>query len=97
MLILDKILEEAAQAVLVLPNMELLVWINILSYVILIKLKTEIKKLFAHSWRESSAINSTGCSSRRPQFKSQQPQGSSQPCVTPAPEALVPSHRHTRR
>jgi hypothetical protein len=32
-------------------------------------------------WRESSAVKSTDCSSRGPEFKSQQPHGGSQPPV----------------
>jgi hypothetical protein len=33
------------------------------------------------SWRDGSAVKSTDCSSRGPEFNSQQPYGSSQPFV----------------
>ena len=32
-------------------------------------------------WRDGSAVNSTDCSSRSPEFNSQQPRGGSQPSV----------------
>jgi hypothetical protein len=32
-------------------------------------------------WRDGSAVKSTDCSSRGPEFNSQQPHGSSQPSV----------------
>jgi hypothetical protein len=34
------------------------------------------------SWRDGSAVKSTNCSSRGPEFNSQQPHGGSQPSVT---------------
>jgi hypothetical protein len=33
------------------------------------------------AWRDGSAVRSTGCSSRGPEFNSQQPHGGSQPSV----------------
>jgi len=39
------------------------------------------KKYCDQGWREGSAIKSTGCSSRGPEFNSQQPHGGSQPFV----------------
>jgi hypothetical protein len=33
------------------------------------------------SWRHDSAVRSTSCSSRGPEFNSQQPHGGSQPSV----------------
>ena len=33
-------------------------------------------------WRDGSAVKSAGCSSRGPEFNSQQPHGGSQPSVT---------------
>jgi hypothetical protein len=41
--------------------------------------KHEIKDL--KGWRDGSAVRSTDCSSRGPEFKSQQPHGGSQPSV----------------
>jgi hypothetical protein len=38
-------------------------------------------------WRDGSAVKSTDCSSRGPEFKSQQPHGGSQPSVT-RPDSL---------
>jgi hypothetical protein len=35
-------------------------------------------------WRDGSAIKSTGCSSKGPEFNSQQPHGGSQPFITGA-------------
>jgi hypothetical protein len=45
----------------------------------------------AQGWRDGSAVKSTDCSSRGPEFKSQQPHGGSQPSVTSVPEGLMPS------
>jgi hypothetical protein len=42
-----------------------------------IQIKDEIR-----GWRDGSAVKSTDCSSRGPEFKSQQPHGGSQPSVT---------------
>jgi len=38
-------------------------------------------KFFWGNWRDSSVVKSTDCSSRGPEFKSQQPHGGSQPSV----------------
>jgi len=45
------------------------------------KMKTQIKKVNFKDWRDGSAVKSTGCSSRGPEFNSQQPHGGSQPSV----------------
>jgi len=42
---------------------------------------SEIKKLVNMGWRDGSAVKSTDCSSRGPEFKSQKPHGSSQSSV----------------
>jgi hypothetical protein len=47
--------------------------------------------------RDGSAVKSTGCSSRGPQFDSQHPYGSSQLPATPVPGDLMPSRRYTCR
>jgi hypothetical protein len=39
-------------------------------------------------WRHGSVVKSTDCSSRGPEFKSQQPHGGSQPSVT-RPDSLL--------
>jgi hypothetical protein len=40
------------------------------------------KKVLTHAgWRDDSAVKSTDCSSREPEFKSQQSQGDLQPSV----------------
>ena len=44
-------------------------------------------------WRDGSEVESTGCSSRGPEFNSQHPHGSSQLSVTPGPGDLPSSHR----
>ena len=38
-------------------------------------------KSFDLGWRDGSAVKSTDCSSKGPEFKSQQPHGGSQPSV----------------
>jgi hypothetical protein len=38
-----------------------------------------LKKLGIVGWRDGSVVDSTDCSSRGPEFKSQQPHGGSQP------------------
>jgi hypothetical protein len=38
-------------------------------------------KRYERGWRDGSAVKSTDCSSRGPEFKSQQPYGGSQPSV----------------
>jgi hypothetical protein len=38
-------------------------------------------KLLVRAWGDGSAVKSTGCSSRGPEFKSQQPHGGSQPPI----------------
>jgi hypothetical protein len=38
-------------------------------------------KTFKKGWRDGSAVKSTDCSSRGPEFNSQQPHGSLQPSV----------------
>jgi hypothetical protein len=39
------------------------------------------KKVIFKGWRDGSAVKSTNCSSRGPEFNSQQPHGGSQPSV----------------
>ena len=48
-------------------------------------------------WRDGSVLKNTDCSARGPGSNSQHPHGSSELCVTPVPEDLAPSHRHTCR
>jgi hypothetical protein len=43
--------------------------------------KKKKKKKKKRGWRDGSAVKSTDCSSRGPEFKSQQPHGGSQPSV----------------
>lgn len=44
-------------------------------------------------WRNGSAVNRVGCSSRGPRFDSQDPPGSSQPSIAPVPGDLTtPDH-----
>jgi hypothetical protein len=43
--------------------------------------KQHNKTLLDTSWRDGSVSKSTDCSSRGPEFHSQQPHGGSQPCV----------------
>jgi hypothetical protein len=38
-------------------------------------------KVLTRGWRDGSVVKSTDCSSRGPEFKSQQPHGGSQPSV----------------
>jgi hypothetical protein len=46
----------------------------------IIKIKNKIKKNFLkRGWRDGSEVKSTDCSSRGPEFNSQQPHGGSQP------------------
>jgi hypothetical protein len=40
-----------------------------------------LKEIQEGGWRDGAAGKSTGCSSRGPEFKSQQPHGDSQPSV----------------
>ena len=40
------------------------------------------KNLLFRSWRDGSAVKSTDCSSKGPEFNSQQPHGGSEPSVT---------------
>jgi len=40
------------------------------------------RNLGAGGWRDGSVVKSTDCSSRGPEFNSQQPHGGSQPSVT---------------
>jgi hypothetical protein len=44
-------------------------------------LRTYFKNLYSRGWRDGSAVNSTDCSSRGPEFNSQQPHGDSQPSI----------------
>jgi hypothetical protein len=39
-------------------------------------------------WRDGSAVKSTDCSSEHPEFKSQGPQGGSQPSIVVRSDAL---------
>jgi hypothetical protein len=41
----------------------------------------KVKKLKIRGWRDGSAVESTDCFSRGPEFNSQQPHGGSQPSV----------------
>jgi hypothetical protein len=43
--------------------------------------KNKIRKKEKRGWRDGSEVKSTHCSSRGPEFKSQQPRGGSQPPV----------------
>jgi hypothetical protein len=43
--------------------------------------RSRIKKDRDRGWRDGSVVKSTDCSSRGPEFKSQQPHGGSQPSV----------------
>jgi hypothetical protein len=45
------------------------------------ELKYFFKSCVYRGWRDGSEVKSTGCSSRGPQFDSQQPYGGSQPSV----------------
>jgi hypothetical protein len=52
------------------------------------KLRTEIKRMYEvvsrtgrWGWRDGSVVKSTDCSSRGPDFNSQQPRGNPQPSV----------------
>jgi hypothetical protein len=47
-----------------------------------------IKNELIGGWRDGSAVKSADCSSKGPEFKSQQPHGGSQPSVT---KNLMPS------
>jgi hypothetical protein len=40
-----------------------------------------LKNLYLRGWRDGSVVKSTDCSSRGPEFNSQQPHGGSQPSV----------------
>jgi hypothetical protein len=44
-------------------------------------LKKKEKKKKKVGWRDGSVVKNTACSSRGPEFKSQQPHGGSQPSV----------------
>jgi hypothetical protein len=44
--------------------------------------KKKKNNIYIGGWREGSAIKSTGCSSRGPEFNSQQLHGGSQPYIT---------------
>jgi hypothetical protein len=55
--------------------------------IIFTKIKTacyskDVIKRIKQGWRDGSAVKSTDCSSRGPEFNSQQPHGGSQPSVT---------------
>jgi hypothetical protein len=43
-------------------------------------------------WRDGSVVKSTGCSSRSPEFISQQPHGGSLMSATPVPGNVTPSN-----
>jgi hypothetical protein len=43
--------------------------------------KDNIKLIKIGGWRDGSAVKSTNCSSKGPEFKSQKPHGGSQPSV----------------
>jgi len=46
-----------------------------------VKMSVLPKEKTDEGWGDGSAVKSTGCSSRGPEFKSQQPHGGSQPSV----------------
>jgi hypothetical protein len=52
--------------------------------------QTNNKKKRKRGWRDGSVVKSTDCSSRGPEFNSQQPHGGSQPSVMRS-DALLPS------
>jgi hypothetical protein len=52
------------------------------------KVKREIKRIIIIDWQDGSVGKSTDCSSKGPEFKSQQPHGGSQPSVMRA-DALI--------
>jgi len=45
------------------------------------KIAQRVRVLTEGGWRDGSVVKSTDCSSRGPEFKSQQPHGGSQPSV----------------
>jgi hypothetical protein len=45
------------------------------------KIKINFKKEKKRGWRDGSVVKNTDCSSRGPEFKSQQPHGGLQPSV----------------
>jgi hypothetical protein len=44
-------------------------------------------------WRDGSEVKNTGCSSRGPEFKSQQPHGGSQPSVMGSDSSFLQEDR----
>jgi hypothetical protein len=58
-------------------------------------------KVYIMGWRDGSEVENTGCSSKGPEFNSQQPCGGSQPSVmgSDALFSLMPllSYRHTSK
>jgi hypothetical protein len=53
----------------------------ILIYMTLISSTEFTIKIYLEGWRDGSVVKSTDCSSRGPEYKSQQPHGGSQPSV----------------
>jgi hypothetical protein len=60
-----------------------------------LKQKTKTKPTTYEDWRDGSAVKSTGCFSKGPEFNSHHQQGRSQMSITPVPGDPTPSHRHT--
>ena len=61
-------------------------------------LKTEIEKNKENTslgWRDSSVVKSTACSSKGPEFNSQQPHGVSQPSVMTSGALFLPADIQT--
>jgi hypothetical protein len=44
-------------------------------------INNSLKEIQEGGWRDGSAVKSTDCSSRGPEFNSQQPHGDSQPSI----------------
>jgi len=49
------------------------------------------------AWRDGSAVKSTGCSSRGPEFNSQSPHGGSQPSILGSDALFRHTDRHANR
>jgi hypothetical protein len=56
-----------------------------------------LPKDWKEGWRDSSVVKSTGCSSRGPEFNSQQPHGGSQPSVMGSDTLFWPGGIHAGR
>ena len=62
-----------------------------------IKKKKLTKNYNTGGWRDGSVVKSTACSSKGPEFKSQQPHGGSQPSVMRSGALFWPADIHTDR